>query len=227
MPSYTRGVLRNVLTFVQVTSAPLYYGFPTKDFAGIAGLGIRMADLIALGHTAPANLGANSLKTIGSRSPKPPIMSKIVNRNPGVNQQGKVSTFCGYNSIGTAEGEGWRLAVPGRSVNFSNRARTISMAAETTSGLHYIWPVNAADANNFKEILGLQDPGQMTGTERNRSISGTRYPRPPRVKIILEGGGSRTMFCSSARLDTALEAGWELVKGEIVYGGSQAPEGGG
>lgn len=77
MPAYTRGHLRENLTFVKATSAPLYYGFATKDFAGIAGLGIAAADLLALGHTAANNLVAGTLKTLGSRSPKPPECEKV------------------------------------------------------------------------------------------------------------------------------------------------------
>lgn len=95
------------------------------------------------------------------------------------------------------------------------------------NGLFYVWPVNATDANTFKEVLGLEAPEQMTEANRAKAITGTRYPRPPKVSIVLEGGGSRTMFCSSDTLNAALAAGWELVEGEIEYGGTVAPAGGG
>lgn len=223
MPSYTRGQLRDILTFVKV-NANLWYGFVTKDFASITGLGITAADITALGHTTPAAVPVAGLRCIGSQSPKPPVMSKVINRNPGVSEQGKVSTFAAYNAIETAEAKGWRIVRPGRGVTFSNNARTIAVAAVTSSGLNYVWPVNAADANNFAEALGLKLPGSMSDTERSKSITGTRYPRPAKLKKKLQGGGTRTLFCSANKVDEALAAGWELVQAEIHYGAAAPTE---
>lgn len=217
MPPYTRGQQRDVLTFVAITDNILYYGFPTKDFAGISGLGITQGDLTALGHLQPATVPTNGIRIIAASSPKPPRMKKVVNARPTATQQGNTSTFCGVNSVRTAEEQGWKFVKSGRSVTVSNNNRTWTMGASLEDGGLYIFPMNPVDADAFAEILGLQRPAQISSEERRRAFSGTSRPRPTKMKYRLPNGETVNAFCSSRYVDNALSNNWEITKPEVRY----------
>ena len=107
MPSYTRGQLRENLRFVKVHDGPLYYGFKTKDFAGLPG--VSASDVSALGWLAPDAVPAGSVGVLRANSPKPQRVKKILVRYPNANQQGSMSTFCAYTAFATAQAAGWNL----------------------------------------------------------------------------------------------------------------------
>lgn len=217
MPSYTRGKKRDQLRFVAITDNVLYYGFNTKDFAGEAGLGITQADMNALGHLEAAAVPGVGIRIIAANSPKPPRMKKVVNENPGPNQQGDASTFCAPGSVRTAETAGWKFVKPGRSVTITNKPRTWTMGAELSNGGVYLFPMNPQDAEAYGDLLGLKRPTQINSTDRQKAFSGTSRPRPARMKLDLPGGGSVNAFCSTLNVDNAITAGWQLTVPEIEY----------
>jgi hypothetical protein len=210
MPSYTRGKKREKLTFVKVSAnQALYYGFKTKDLTTLAN--ISTADLTALGHLDAATLPATRITIIGANSPKPPRMRKIINKTPGANAQASVSTYCAIDKIATAVAEEWQLVDAGRGVHVSNNARTVTVGAKIEGGGIYLFPMNAADATTYAAALGLELPTTLSATERAQAFSGTTYPKPAVIKIATTSGVFSS-FCSHDSIDSALAAGYELVK---------------
>jgi hypothetical protein len=222
MPSYTRGVGRDQLTFVKTGTGQLYYGFTTKDFASLAGVSLSVADLTRLGHLLSTGIPAGGLKIFGAKSPKPPRVTKVVNKTATASQQRTVSTFCGVDNVDEAEADGWRLTNSGRPITVTNNSRTKTVAASLTGGGLYLWPMNADDVTTYAAELGLQSPEQLSSIERAKSFVGATRPRPPKVKRDLDKGGDFSSFCSHDKLDNLLAAGWQLIKPEIIYGGSLA-----
>jgi hypothetical protein len=216
MPSYTANVLRDQLAFVRVNSAPLYYGFKTKDFSALPG--ITGADITALGHLSSGSVPANSFKVIGANSPKPLRAKKRINANPSAAEQGSVSTFVADNAVATAETAGWSIVGNGRGVTLRNDSRAITVGIELTGGQIYLETKNASDVNAYAGELGLQLPGTISAAELRRGIMGATRPRPPRVQKKRPGGGTVTMPVDPIGLDDALAAGWSLVSPEVVYG---------
>ena len=141
MPGYTRGQLRDKLTFVAITPNVLYYGFSTKDFASIAGLALSQSDMNSLGHLEAAAVPNIGIRIIAANSPKPPRMKKVINARPGPNQQGDASTYCAADAIRTAESAGWKFVKPGRSVTITNSNRTWTMGADLSNGGLYLFPM--------------------------------------------------------------------------------------
>lgn len=217
MPSYTRGALRDKLTFVAINPQVLYYGFTTKDFASIAGLGLSEADINALGHLDAAAVPSIGIRIIAANSPKPPRVKKVINPRPGPSQQGDVSTFCATDAVKSAEANKWKFAKPGRSVTITNSNRTWTMGADLANGGLYLFPMNPTDAEAYADVLGLQRPTQISQIERQKAFSGTSRPKPARMKLTLSTGGTVNAFCSTLNIDNALDQGWQLVKPEVEY----------
>lgn len=222
MPSYTRGVLRDQLVFVKIGASNLYYGFTTKDFASLAGVSLSVANLATLGHLQANNVPTGGLRIFGAKSPKPPRMTKVVNAAAGPLQQRSVSTFCADSKIADAESEGWKLTNTGRGVTLSNNARTKTVAATLTGGGIYLWSMNAADVALYAAELGLQQPEQISAIERAKAFSGATRPRPAKVTKPDAKGANKSSFCSHDKLDNLLAAGWQLLKPEVIYGGTLA-----
>jgi hypothetical protein len=222
MPSYTRGILRDQLTFVKIGDSSLYYGFTTKDFASLTGVSLSVANIATLGHLQSTNVPTGGLRIFGAKSPKPPRMTKVVNANPGPSQQGTVSTFVATNNVAAAETEKWKLTNPGRGVTLTNNARSKTVGATLTGGGIYLWPMNATDVTTYATELGLQIPEQISAIERAKAFSGATRPRPAKVTKPDANGKNFSSFCSADKLDNLLAAGWQLLKPEIIYGGSLA-----
>lgn len=214
MPGYTRGVLRDNLVYVAVNS-DLYYGFQTKDFAALTGL--TTAEMTTqLGHTEGAAVPSTSWRIIGARAPKPARVKMVLNANPSsASIQESASTFCAYNKLTTAMDNGWKLIKQAKPVTLTSNSRTITVAAETSSGLLVCEPKNAADVAAYKDILGLQTPDQLESHERKICVMYSSMPKATRVTKKLETGKSITMPCSYDSLDDAFTDGWTLLRGEF------------
>ena len=217
MPEYTRGQLRDVLTFIEMEGGVLFYGFTTKNFAGTDGLNLSQGDMLTLGHLDPGSVPATGIRIIAANSPKPPRVKKVINARPTANQQGNASTFCAPGKIRDAETAGWKFAKSGRNVTISNNNRTWTMGVNLAGGGMYLFPMNRIDAENHADDLGLQRPTQISRTERQRAFSGATRPRPAKMKLVLGGGSSISAFCSDASIDNALTAGWQITKPAINY----------
>lgn len=227
MPSYTRGKSRDKLTFVRMGAAStLYYGFRTKDLAAVGG--VSAADLTACGHQLVSEMAASNILILGANSPKPPRVRKRVAANPTNAQQGSVSTFCAPASLGTAAAAGFFLSKGGRGVKITPTGRSVTAAAEVSAtGGFYCFPMNSADFAEVSADLGLIIPN--SAAERAKCYTGTTSPRPAIVKKQIAGaagaaGSTISTFCSYDKIDTAIVAGWEVIK-EAIPGllGTAAP----
>lgn len=217
MASYTRGDLRQTLSFVKVIAPNLFYGWLTKDFAGDTSLsGIAQSDLTALGHfTATALLSTSgAIAILGANRPKPPRATKLLNANPDASTQGKCSTFYSVGSEGTALAAGWKLGKSLEVVNIKNGARSKTVAVKLTGGGHYAWSMNAADVATYGTELGLILPTSITSNERASLFSGVSRPKPPRVQKEV-GTSKFSSFCDPTKLDNLLAAGWSQMDPEI------------
>jgi len=219
MPEYLIGVKKDILTFVKVNDAPLYYGFSTKDFANLPN--VSAADTAALGHLLVSNVPANSFKVIGAQSPKPPRMRKTINDNPSATEQASISTFCAFDKIAAAQAEGWKLASRGRGVKFTNNTRTVTVAAKLSNGMYYAIPLNKNSATKYAGTLGLQLPEAMTTAERKKTVTGSSLPKPAVMAIETTGTngqkGTFSTICSFDSVDNATSAGWEQLEPEVLY----------
>lgn len=214
MPSYTRGDLRQNLTFVKVINPNLFYGWNTKDFASQPG--VSSADLTALGHFNAAAIQSNTtaICILGANRPKPPRATKLLNANPDAATQGRVSTFYGVGYEGTALAAGWKLSSSLEVVNIKNSSRSQTVAVKLTNGGHYAFPMNAADVGTYGGELGLILPTQITSNERASLFSGASRPRPPRVQKVV-GTSKFSSYCDPAKLDDLIDAGWSQLDPEI------------
>lgn len=217
MPSYTRGQSRDVVTFVLAYGTDLFYGWSTKDFPGLPGARLTNNDLNALGHLLPEAVPEGKIRVYAANSPKPPRMKKVINANPNAAQQGSVSTFCGINSIKTAETAKWKFVKPGRGITVTNNARTKTMAAKLTNNSYYLFPMNANDATKYAAILGLVLPESLSEANRKKAFVGASRPRPARVKKASGDDLGFSTFCSSSNLNNAKKQGFEEIKPEIEY----------
>jgi len=215
MPAYLRGKVRDQLSFVRVsTTQQVWYGFKTKDFAGISG--VSQADIGALGHFEIAALPQGAIKFFAANSPKPPRVKKTVTKNPTVEQQGSVSSYCSVQMLDQAQNAGWDLVQRGRGVSLTANARSTTVGAKLTGGGIYVFPMNTKTATDNAEALGLLRPTQMGDAERDRSFSGSSKPRPAKVAKALDNG-TFSSFCSSDALSAALQAGYSLLEAEFIY----------
>jgi hypothetical protein len=220
MPSYTRGIERDTLTFVKVTSSTVYYGWKTKDLANIAG--VSAADLAALGHILAGSLPAGALGFLGANAPKPPRAKKKLSNTPSASVQQSVSTYCGIASLATAQGAGWDIVDGGRGVSVKNSV-SITLGAELSNGLIYLFPKNSADATAIATELGLILPANLSSAERAKAFRGASKPRPAKVSKPSGARGTINSFCSDSKLDDALAAGWTIIKPAVPYSVAAAP----
>ena len=214
MPSYTRDQPRENLTFVKVSNPNMYYGWKAKDLDSLPN--VNADDLASLGHLTVANLPAGSKGFIAANAPKPPRFKKVINRNPSADVQGSVTTFCGILDMPTALVAGWDMVTPAKLLNFTT-GRSITVAVKLRGEIYYCYTVNAKDVEAYQAELGLILPASLSASERNKCFRGTSRPKPPRVSKPTGVRSSITKYCGSDDLDTALNAGWKLIKGEIPY----------
>lgn len=217
MPSYTRGRGKTDLKFVKVSTGTLYYGFKAKDYSNITG--ISSADLTALGWLDPSAVPAAGIGILGANSPKPQRVRKILIRRPGPNQQGSASTFCAHDARATAQTAGWQLVGSPRGVTITNteRTKTCGAKASADAGI-YLFPLNGTDAATYGTELGLLLPASISAAERLTAYSGAARPKPAKVGKIVDSatGATFSSFCSYDKLDDALTAGYQIIKGEVL-----------
>lgn len=227
MPEYTRGSLRDVLTFVPLNTK-FYYGWKTVDLA--ARTGISGADIkTQLGHmtAAEASAVASSLMVTGANSPKP---ARVVKRDPTapISQPGSTSTFVGFNSLAAAAAGGWTLSKPARGVRLTANVdgkRSVTAIAELSNGALYAFPLNRVDFDRVAPTLGLQSAAQITTTlERNALVTGSRT-KPGRCSIDDNGGIFQTYFSTDAEA-AAIAAGYNIERPEFVEYGAGVAAGG-
>lgn len=214
MPAYTRGRLREKITFVLLfkTPANIYYNWSAKDIATLAG--VSSADLTNhLGHLT--TVPADSIVIVGASSPKPVNVRKIINRNPTAAQQGAVSTFCSPGTLNTALTNGWKISGKGRISRVRNDNRTKTALAKISNEMIYASPMNADDHNTYAAELGLVDPSTVnTQAERNSIVSGASRPRAAHaIKKLPDGAEKSGYYSYDADI---LSNGWAPDSPEIL-----------
>lgn len=214
MPSYTRGVFREDLTFVAVNPT-LYYGWRSRDLASVTG--VTEAELALLGHkdlAAMSGVGGALLVT-GANSPKPPRVVKR-NRAAAITSAGSVSTFCGYDALGSAMAEGWTLAKKGHGVRLTastSLTRKVTAIATLSNGLKYAFPLDKADFTAFAADLGLEAAEQMTTSlERRKLVTGCQ--QKPGQCSKRAGTGNFSSFYSTASKDSVVANGYNIISDE-------------
>lgn len=225
MPEYTRGTLRDVLTFVPI-NARFFYGWKTVDLS--ARTGISAADIkTQLGHRTAAEAAgvASSIMVTGANSPKP---ARVVKRDPTapISQPSSTSTYIAYNALASAAAGGWSLSKPSRGVRLTANVdgkRSVTAIAELSNGALYAFPLNRVDFDVYAATLGLQSAGQITtATERNALVTGSRT-KPGRVSIEPLGGGIFQTYYSTASEEAAIAAGFNVERPEFIeYGAGVA-----
>lgn len=217
MPEYTRGSLRDQLTFVPL-NAIFHYGWKTVDLA--ARTGISAADIkTQLGHmtAAEAEAVASRIMVTGANSPKP---ARVVKRDPTapISQPQSTSTYCAFNKLAAAGTAGWSLSKPARGVRLTANVdgkRSVTAIAELSNGVLYAFPLNRVDFDLYSPTLGLQSAAQITtAAERNALVTGSRT-KPGRCSIEAGGGVFATYF-STASETAAIAAGFNIEKPEFV-----------
>lgn len=215
MPAYTRGRLREVITFVALNEF-LFYGWKAPDLA--SNLGVTSGDLVgALGHvdSVMALNTPSAILITGANSPKP---ARVVKRNPTapITQSGSTSTFVAYDKMADANVAGWSLAKAARGVKLTSstaNTRACTAVATLSNGLNYCFPMNKADFTTYGAELGLQSGEQMnTAGELKRVATGTR--QKPGVAAKEVGTGTFSSFFSTNKLDDITAAGYSLVRPE-------------
>lgn len=216
MPSYTRGIKRDVIAFVQLgATAAIYYGFSQKDFSKVTGA--ADVDFTVLGQIIDPPTGA--IKMLRASTPKPARVKRVIDNNPGVAKQGSISTFCATPNIATALAAGWKLISGVKSTSISQTARTTTALAELSDGSFYAFPMNTADFEAYKEKLGLKAPKDLnitTEAERLAVIRGSSFPRPGKASKILDTGAEISSFYATEAENIARADGWSILSSEVV-----------
>lgn len=218
MPPYTRGKLRDKLTYVLVTNNA-YFIFKTKDLSALAG--ISASDITAIGHkTAEAAASdTTKLRIVGASAPQPPRVSKKLS-NAAVGTQQSVSTFCGYASLGTAQAAGWKVTKTRRSV-LVRAASALSGSqtgiAQLSDGSLYCFSMNKADFDSYGATLKLKSAAtEQSATELSKLVSGSSIPRPGRASVPTASGSSFSSFYSTEALGDLGAAGFSILSEELV-----------
>lgn len=217
MPAYTRGSVRDNLTFVKINPI-LMYGWKAPDLA--AKLGIDAVELDTdLGHmdapTAQAIPGA--ILITGANSPKPARVVKR-DRTAPINQTASTSTYISFDRSAAATAAGWTLSGFARGVSLTANLpsnRSVTAIAELSNGLLYAFSLNQADFTLVKTPLGLKDASQVTSVnERRRLATGARtYPgKCSRA----EGTGTLSTYFSTDAETTAVAAGFSILRPERI-----------
>ena len=220
MPASTRGRLRDVLTFVLVN--PVFaYGWNAPDLAEAAG--VSAADLkTALGHMTASEAAAvaNVVMVTGANAPKPMRVTKRNNQAP-IGQSASTSTFCAFDKLAAANGEGFKRSGYARSVRLTapgTARRTFSGVVELSNGLLYLQPVDAQAATpERRAVLGMQTAAEISATELLKVARGST-DRPGRAEIPLGDGGlvASLPFSTAAEDDVKLQDGWSIIQSESV-----------
>lgn len=225
MPAYTRGVERNVLTFVKVN--PLFmYGWRAPDIA--SKLGITAAELVTeLGHmtVAQASQVGGAVLVTGANSPKPMRVVKRDKTAP-VTQAASTSTFISFDKTVAATNAGWVISNYGRGVGLVPEAagnRSLTAVIELSNGALYCHSMNLADFTQVKEALGLETAASITtSTERQKLVVGSRT-KPGRCEKAL-GAGNFSGFYAPGSEETAIAQGFTIkTKERIEYAPGVAP----
>lgn len=214
MPSYTRGVLREDLTFVAANQT-LYYGWKSRDLASVPG--ISEGELGLLGHYDMVGMSgiSGALLVTGANSPKPP---RVVKRNPNaaITAAGSVSTFCAYDALGAAMAQGWTLAKKGHGVRLTastSLTRKVTAIATLSNGIKYAFPLDKADFTAFAADLGLESAEQMTTSlERRKLVTGCQ--QKPGTCAKRAGTGNFSSFYSTASKDAVVANGYNILTDE-------------
>jgi hypothetical protein len=199
MPPYTRGKVRDKLTYVLATNS-CYFIFKAKDISALSGISAN--DLTALGHKTAEAVATDTTKirVVGASAPQPPRATKKLS-NAAVGTQQSVSTFCSYVNLAQAQAAGWKISKPRRSVLL--RAASALSASQTaiavlSDGSGYCFPMNKADFDSYGATLGLKSAAtENTAAELAKLVSGSSIPRPGRASIKLAGGASFSSFYST------------------------------
>ena len=217
MPAYLRGYARETTVAVRAISANVntFYAFKPKDLASLPG--VSATDIAPLGHLDVGGLPDGSLIFFRASAPKPPRCRKVIERNPGVNQQGSISTFFSQGRQKEVIAAGWDLGASAKAVNLKTKARYVTAIAELENGALYCFPMNRSEFDNYRGVLGLKSPADITNTvERQSLVMGSSRPRPAKVGLDLNDGSSFSSFASDSALDGLAEQGFYQIKGAVI-----------
>jgi hypothetical protein len=206
---------RDKLTFVKVSGNGLevYYGFKTIDLTN--GSGVGQDDLAALGHLPGDALPDGSLYFLRANSPKPARAKKTLKKNPTVSEKGSTSTFCAYGKEKDARIAGWDITKGRRGVSLKANARFTTAIAEISNGLLYVYPLNTATFNSYKDVLGLKSPAEITTeAERVKLVRGSSIPYPGKAVLDLGNGKTVTSFFSHDKISSLIENNWTVLSEE-------------
>lgn len=214
MPAYSRGKLRETLTYIVLYNSPanIYYAFKTKDLAALAN--ITQGDLTTqLGHIY--TVANNSLVVIRATSPKPPRVTKVINRNPDATQQRSVSSFCATANLNIAQQNGWNVTELGARTGLRNDNRTVTAVAQLSNELYYCAPMNAADWATYNQQLGLIDPTSLTtNVELNKLVAASSRPKAGKAfKTLGQNGKITAIYSHDAPL---AENNWVIISPELI-----------
>ncbi|MBW4479682.1 MAG: hypothetical protein KME54_23255 [Tolypothrix brevis GSE-NOS-MK-07-07A] len=218
MPPYTRGKLRDKLTYVLVTNNA-YFIFKTKDLSTFPG--ISESDITAIGHKTAEAVASDTTKIriVGASAPQPPRVTKRLS-NAAVGTQQSVSTFCGYVSLSSAQTAGWKITKSRRSVLL--RAASALSGSQTaiaalSDGSLYCFPMNKADFDAYGATLQLKSAAtEQSATEVSKLVSGSSIPRPGRATTKIASGSSFSSFYSTEALGDLGAAGFSVLSEELV-----------
>jgi hypothetical protein len=138
----------------------------------------------------------------------------VINRKPTLDQQGNASTFCAGTHFSSAQQAGWKIGAGVKTPHLRVDTRVSTVAVRVEGGGYYlVYKKSTSFVNQYAEELGLMLPGTISRAELMMCFSGSRKPRPPKVRK--DGVGQS--FCSYDSVQTAMQSGWTVIDDGTQY----------
>lgn len=138
-------------------------------------------------------------------SPKPARASKRM-ATPEIE-----GAYCAYDKTAALRGDRFTIQPP---VNVFKLGTTLTDALYISlNGIKYAWrspkpsAEQTAEIGSYKTLLGIDN---VTSSQRDL-VWGATFPRPPKVKKVLNDGSTFSSFCDTTKIDEAIAAGWSLI----------------
>lgn len=218
MTATTRGVNREEIFYIQVTSKILY-GFKPIDITSITG--VSATDTTALGwlDASTAAAASGKIRVFTPKSPTPARYRKLLNRRPAAGQRGSVSA---YGNPDPDNGErkalvtaGWTKIKDGSTIKIQSNEKRETVGVPLENGLIYVVNVDTPMAVAYASELGLLRATDLrSGSDILSCFYGTTRPNPAKVRRV-EGEGTLTMPCDDANAVGLQASGdWVIVHRE-------------